>query len=37
MISKKVLSTLGLITALVITLAGPASAKDIVHDAEHYI
>jgi arylsulfatase len=37
MISKKVFSTLGLIPALVITLAGPASARDIVHDAEHYI
>jgi arylsulfatase A-like enzyme len=37
MISKEVFSTLGLIPALVITLAGPASAKDIVHDAEHYI
>jgi len=37
MISKRVFTTLGLIPALVITLAGPASARDIVHDAEHYI
>ena len=37
MIGKKVFSTLGLIPALVITLAGPASANDIVHDAEYYI
>ncbi|MBW1820027.1 MAG: hypothetical protein JRJ60_23045 [Deltaproteobacteria bacterium] len=35
--SKKVFTTLGLIPALVIALAGPASAKDIVHDAEYYI
>jgi len=35
--SKKVFTTSGLIPALVIALAGPASAKDIVHDAEHYI
>ena len=35
--SKKVFTTLGLIPALVIALAGPALAKDIVHDAEYYV
>ena len=37
MISTKVVARLGLISALVITFAGPASAKDIVHDAEFYV
>ena len=37
MAMNKVFVSLGQISVLFYTLAGAASAKEIIHDAEHYI